>query len=268
MNKPIKGALYLAGFTAALAGAALIAHSHAPQTPASGAAKQPVIVELFTSEGCSSCPPADALLKQLSESQPVDGALVLALEEHVDYWNQDGWTDPFSSHDFTDRQTDYTTQLHVNGPYTPEMVVDGATEFIGNHDTQAAQAIARAAKAPKAKLTLQPAPDSSKGKAIFNVQVENVPATVNNGYELWVAVTEKDLATDVKKGENAGENLKHADVVRTLRKAQTIKHAGDPVKTVAVDLKDNWNRQNTRVVVFLVDKSSHHIVGAAAVSLS
>jgi len=265
---PIKAALYLTGFTAALVGATLIARSGAPQTPASTAAKQPVIVELFTSEGCSSCPPADALLKQLSESQPVDGALVLALEEHVDYWNQDGWTDPFSSHDFTDRQTDYTAQLHVRGAYTPEMVVDGATEFIGNRAGEAEQTIAGAAKTPKATLTLQPASDSSKSKAVFNVQVENVPATVNNGFELWVAVTEKDLATDVKKGENAGENLKHADVVRTLHKAQTIKRAGDPIKPVAVDLKDNWNRQNTRVVIFLVDKSSHHIVGAAAASLS
>jgi hypothetical protein len=267
---PFKGALYLAGLTAALAGAALIAHPSATQTAASSAsAKQPVIVELFTSEGCSSCPPADALLKRLSDSQPIDGANVIALEEHVDYWNQDGWNDPFSSRDFSERQNDYTAQLHVAGPYTPEMIVDGATEFVGNRTSQAEQTIARAAKISKATLTLQRVsnPATAQGKAIFNVQIANAPAA-DSSVEVWVAVTEKDLATDVKKGENAGENLKHADVVRTLHKAQTLKHAGDPVKPLTVDLKDSWKSQNTRVVVFLVDKSTRHIVGAAAASLS
>jgi hypothetical protein len=267
---PIKGTLCLVGFTAALAGASLLARSGATQTTGTSTTKQPVIVELFTSEGCSSCPPADALLKRLSDFQPIDGADVLALEEHVDYWNQDGWTDPFSSHDFSERQNEYTAQLRVNGPYTPEMIVDGTKEFVGSRASQAERTISQAAKTPKAKITLQPATDAApaKGKATYNVQIADVPGPATSGLDLWVAVTEKNLATDVKNGENAGENLKHADIVRTLRKAQTLKYAGDPIKPLTIDLKDNWNRQNTRVVVFLVDKSSHRIVGAAAVSLS
>ena len=103
--------------------------------------RTPVVVELFTSEGCSSCPSADALLAGLAEQQPIEKVEVIALEEHVDYWNELGWVDPFSSHDWTTRQSVYAGILGNGNPYTPQMVVDGRAEFVGNQSRKARQAI-------------------------------------------------------------------------------------------------------------------------------
>ena len=118
----------------------------------------PVVIELFTSEGCSSCPPADALLMQLDQLSPVPGAEIIALSEHVDYWNYIGWSDPFSSGAYSERQQAYAQAMRLTGGrgdvYTPQMVVDGQFEFIGGNTAKAREAIAQAAAFPKAEVTL------------------------------------------------------------------------------------------------------------------
>src|SRR5260370_6253914 len=120
-----------------------------------GANATPVVVELFTSEGCSSCPPADEILSKLDKMQPIQGVEVIALGEHVDYWNKLGWIDPYSSADFSRRQSRYSDAFNQDSVYTPQMIVDGRDEFAGGNMERAPAAIAKAAQAPKANI--QPA---------------------------------------------------------------------------------------------------------------
>src|SRR3989442_220758 len=122
--------------------------------PTSSDNRIPILVELFTSEGCSSCPPADELLTRLDQTQPIPGAEVIALSEHVDYWNHLGWTDPYSSATFSARQNDYARVLDTDEIYTPQMIVDGRVQFVGNNSNRARDAIAAAAREPKAAVTL------------------------------------------------------------------------------------------------------------------
>jgi hypothetical protein len=219
-------------------------------------------VELFTSEGCSSCPPADDFVKKISEEQPIAGVEVVALEEHVDYWNHQGWTDPYSSAEFTQRQNSYAYVLPKGGVYTPQIIVDGSTEIPGSRPKQTSEAIQRAASLPKAHVTLHQLEEKGSGKATFEVQVDHLPVIPKGDeLELWVAVTERGLQTEVKAGENSGETLHHAAVVRTLRKATATRNTSDFANQVTVKLEKNWKRENLTVVAFLVDKNSRKIVG-------
>jgi hypothetical protein len=239
----------------------------APREP--GSAPRVVVVELFTSEGCSSCPPADALLKKLSEQPFSPDVRIVALEEHVDYWNQLGWKDPYSAAQFSQRQSDYSQVFGTDGVYTPQMVVDGQNEFVGSRALAAREAIQKAANQPKAEIALVAGASASPEKPVFEVEVKSLGGVSPRGEaELWVAVTEKGLQTDVKAGENSGETLKHAAVVRNLRKIDTL---GDPAgfhRQIQLAIDPGWKKENLAVVVFLAEKGSHKIIGAAAIPIN
>jgi hypothetical protein len=241
---------------AALLLAAALAMPWPSASTETAAAKQPVIVELFTSEGCSSCPPADALLKKLSEDQPFDGIQIIALEEHVDYWNHDGWFDPFSSSEYTSRQEDYAKVLTKSDVYTPQMIVDGRSQFVGNHTHDARDQIRWAAARPKARLLLTQVPSTKAHTHSFELRVDpSSTAPADPRLDFYVAVTEKGLSSNVKAGENSGATLEHAPVVRQIKKLHRVALSG-PVN-FSVDLRDNWLVYNLTVVVFLADPRSH-----------
>jgi hypothetical protein len=233
--------------------------------PAIESPRVPVVVELFTSEGCSSCPPADTFLRQLDKTQPVPGAEVIILSQHVDYWNHLGWTDPYSSKDFTKRQEAYATVMHTDGPYTPQMIVDGCTEFNGTDVRKAREAIAQAAATPKATVTITPAPTPEGERLQIHVDGADF-AKVAGKADVMLAITENALSNSVTKGENAGHNLSHNGVVRRLTQIGTATKAGFTAEQVVVFDKA-WKRENLRAVVFLQDRNSRRVFGAAEVGL-
>jgi hypothetical protein len=208
-------------------------------------ARVPVLAELFTSEGCSSCPPADALLMKLDQSQPVAKAQIIVLSEHVDYWNSLGWKDPFSSEQFSDRQAMYAHALQAD-KYTPQLVIDGRWQVLGSDEKEVALAIARAAAKPKSGVRIVSA-TRDDNQAVIAVSVD---ALASGKKDVWVAIADDRDETSVRKGENAGRTLRHVSVVRSLTKAGTVSKSAAFEKTVHVPLT---NSAQMRVVVFVAE---------------
>jgi len=236
-------------------------------SPSEPFAPTPVVVELFTSEGCSSCPPADRLLAELEASQPVSGAQIIAVEEHVDYWNHLGWADPFSSPQWTARQQDYAAAFRADGEYTPEMVVGGRQEFVGSRSDLATKAIEEALKLPPVTVTLTKSAADPSAPPRFSLRVGKLPRLLDgDSAEVWLLVTESGLASKVSAGENAGRLLAHASVLRSLDRIATADGRRDTSfeGTVSVKLKPEWKRQNLMAVVLVQEKKSRHILGAAS----
>ena len=231
--------------------------------------KLPVVVELFTSEGCSSCPPADSLLKRLSEEQPLDGIEIFALEEHVDYWNHLGWADPFSSSDFSRRQEDYASAIPNGGVYTPQMIIDGNAQLVGSRSSEVLDQIRSVSAHPLARLLLTAAPPANlhtRSIALVFDPSSTPPSAPH--LDLWVAVTEKGLHSDVKAGENSGSTLFHAPVVRDLRKFHSVSLPLQGPANFKVDLRENWNLSNLMVIAFLAHPHSRQIVAAGSLVLA
>jgi hypothetical protein len=237
--------------------------------PIASSAPVSVVVELFTSEGCSSCPPADALLLKLENEQPIPGVEVLALEEHVDYWNGLGWVDPFSSTELTVRQQHYAEAFGHGGSYTPQMVVDGQEEFVGSRSREARDTIAAAASRARSDITVTRQRSAPNGHGEWTVNVNRLVPASGDIAEVWLAVTETRLHSNVERGENAGEDLRHAAVVRQLSKLGVADGRKEqPFSAVAkLSLRADWKIENLRIVVFIQEKNSRHIVGASSLKV-
>jgi len=207
-----------------------------------------VIVELFTSEGCSSCPPADQILKQLIASQPINTATVIGLSEHVDYWDRLGWKDPFSDALFSRRQSDYAAHLSGGASdniYTPQMIVDGGAGFVGSDRVRALEAIRKAAALPKRSIALAWS-TLAPGKLDIDVPAggEQQSSTI------FMATTEDGLSTRVTRGENNGHTLAHDGVVRRLVELGKTDGAGAYHATVPAPFDHIATRANARIVIF------------------
>ena len=220
--------------------------------------RTPVIVELFTSEGCSSCPPADQLLEKLDQSQPVPGAEIIALGEHVDYWNHIGWTDPYSAAVFSSRQAAYARRFQLEGSYTPQMVVDGAVEFVGSDSHRAESAISAAAKLEKIPVRL------SAGTKTVRIEVGAL-ANSSGGEkaDVFLALAQVSGTSNVLHGENQGRRLHHVAIVKSLQRVGSINAKAPFAKDVP--LGGNGDLQNVRIIVFVQGPGNGQVWGAAMV---
>jgi hypothetical protein len=221
--------------------------------------RTPVVVELFTSEGCSSCPPADTLLSRIEESPPDPGIEIIALGEHVDYWDQLGWRDRFSSPLFSSRQQDYGRAFRLENIYTPQMVVNGQVEFLGSDNGRAVREIRKAAQGLRATVEL-----SMLAVGTARLKVEHLPPGTRQA-DMLLAITEMGLETDVQHGENSGRRLRHANVVRSLVSLGVLDtgKAGAYSAETRFNLKPEWRRENVKLVLLVQDRATRRILGAA-----
>lgn len=234
--------------------------------PASGGAGGPVVLELFTSQGCSSCPPADKLLTRLAQDPKLQGR-VIPLSFHVDYWDYIGWQDPFASPRWSERQRDYGRAFRSNRIYTPQLVVNGKTECVGSHEGVVRKQIAAAlAATPAGRVTLETAPAGADGRLSVRAGAEMVQTAVAGNLDLWVVVWETGLETPVGAGENASRKLHNDYVVRRLEKALTLPGKAGARETgeIVLGLDKRWKRGNLGVAAFLQDPATRVIHGAAA----
>ena len=198
-----------------------------------------VLVELFTSEGCSSCPPADRLLESLDPQ-------AIVLSEHVDYWDGLGWRDPYSAHANTQRQEAYARGFGIPGPYTPQMVIDGATEFVGNDARRAMEELARARSREKIGVHL--------ARSAAGVRVRIDPTA--KAADVWLALADDSGTSEVAAGENKGRRLHHVAILRSLRKIGALKRGGSFDQNVEVPPHAG------RVIVFLQGSGLGKVYGA------
>jgi hypothetical protein len=220
------------------------------------------VVELFTSEGCSSCPPAEALMARTQHED--QGLSVYCLAFHVDYWDRLGWKDVFSDAAYTDRQKQYSRWLRLNEIYTPQVVVNGTTEFVGSDEGQMNKAIKSGLEQKvQVQLALHGLRQSA-GRLDWQCKVDGLSPIAGRHLNLVVAVVEKNAVTQVKGGENSGKTLSQAQIVRELAMQPpdaNVDGAGH------IDWPTGLDASNAEVIAFLQDQDSGKVVAATRASL-
>lgn len=219
----------------------------------------PVVVELFTSEGCSSCPPADALLQKL-DMQPFPTANLIVLSEHVDYWNHIGWTDPYSSHAYSERQSAYGSRLHTDGVYTPQVIVDGTHELVASNSQDVAKAIEKATGVPK--LAIRIADTKVDGEIVHaHIDTDPLPSGTRSADVILIAAL-NHAESQVAAGENSGRRLTHVAVVRSLKKAGSIKSGQSFSQEVVLKLEKPVAAEDLRIIALVQEAGPGKILGA------
>lgn len=252
---------------AALVGCAVVAHAHRANDTT---APVPVIVELFTSEGCSSCPPVDTFLRKVDTLQPIKGVQVIGIEEHVDYWNQDGWVDPYSGLQWTARQESYVMKFKDKTPFTPQLIIAGEKEMVPTSPAIVFNAIRQAAEQENVQVSVQPGATDGKDAQQFTIHVASAASAKPPKADVWLAVTEEGLQMQVTSGENKGRTLEHAAVIRSLEKIGSLSDKPGAAFTAdpRVKFKSSWKKPNLHVVVFVQDHKSMRIVGAGSANVA
>ena len=226
---------------------------------AAGSARTPVLIELFTSEGCSSCPPADRLLEALDEKQPFPEAELIVLSEHVDYWNGEGWVDPYSARVFSERQQSYAERFDLGEVYTPQVVVDGQRETVGSNAVAIGNAVKASALSEKFTLELShPVREGNRLKV--HLTSAELPKA-QQAATLYVALAENKVQSNVAAGENGGRSLTHVAVVRVLTAVASVNAGNSFSKDVIIPMPSRMPAGGIRLVAFLQNERSRKILG-------
>ena len=227
--------------------------------------RAPVLIELFTSEGCSSCPPADAWLQHIDASPPIDGTQLIVLSEHVDYWDHDGWKDTYSSHLLTSRQSAYVSNLGLSAAYTPQIILDGAIELRTSEPQQIAPSIRKEAQIAKLSIRIESTsveagqPDTVQGRIEANGELQK------RGGDIFVATVLDHVSSQVLHGENGGRRLSHVAVVQDITKVGRLEKGKSFDGNFRVRLKPGTDAANLRIVAFVQEPGIGKILGVAMV---
>jgi hypothetical protein len=198
----------------------------------SGPGPRVVLVELFTSEGCSDCPPADALLRRLNGTRNASGQLIVGISEHVTYWNQLGWVDPFSDETYTARQNGYGGRFRLDEVYTPQVIVNGEAQVLGSDGNAILKAVTKLGAQTPVAVHIDSVADSEAGAKRTLAVTFSVAGLAAGGADVYAVIADDVAQSSVLRGENSGRTLSHASVARSFNKVATLKDA----KTVTVSL--------------------------------
>jgi hypothetical protein len=224
--------------------------------------RQPVLVELFTSEGCSSCPPADALLEKLDSEQPIAGAQIIVLSEHVDYWDHEGWMDPFDSAAFTARQVGYAQRFGLGDPYTPEMVVNGNAECNGSDALKAGAIIRQAIGGPKVGVRIRAA---APGDGAVTIEVDTLPEGTTHKANVYLAYAAERGTSDILRGENKGRTLRYVSIARKIQRVGSIR--GDETFKKQISIRAADAPAESRLIAFVQEPDNGRVWGAAMLAI-
>jgi hypothetical protein len=230
---------------------------------APSADSRPILVELFTSEGCSSCPPADDFVQKLDALQPVDGAQLIVLSEHVTYWDHDGWKDANSSAALTDRQSAYVHVMGLSTPYTPQIIVDGAKEMRINDAQQVEKLFQQAVTTSKIPVRLSAVSLDQGAPGLLRTHIETDANTAKSNADVFVAIALDHVDSQVLRGENGGKRLTHVAVVQQITRVGKLQKGKTFAEDVQVKLKPGTDLSGIRVVAFVQEPGPGQLLGAA-----
>jgi hypothetical protein len=207
-------------------------------------------------------------LEKLDKSQPVGSADLVVLSEHVDYWNDIGWKDPYSSHQFSVRQGDYALRFRLEGPYTPQMVVDGEMELVGSDERRAIQVIKNTIKTAKLPVVLSSIHREDDKTLAVHVEVGPSDSSGRRApAQVLIALADNSDQSSVRGGENSGRILKHVAVVRGLTLVGTIDSAAMFSKDVTVNA-EKVDQRNLRIIAIVQETGVGRVLGVGSARVS
>jgi hypothetical protein len=221
-----------------------------------------ILVELFTSEGCSTCPPADLVLEQM-DKQPIPGAQLIVLSEHVDYWDHEGWKDPYSSSSATDRQNEYVHAFGLKTAYTPQIFVDGSSEMHLNDPEQVDQVFQKAISANRTAVHIASLTVDTGTSTVVRGRIEVGENSGKNKANVYVVIALDHVESQVMRGENGGKHLTHVAVVQELKKIAKLEKGKSLDQEFELKLKPGTDPANVRIIAFVQEPGPGRVWGAA-----